>query len=213
MIPPLDVPVLRGSRVRLEPLALKHAPDLARAAEEDRSAYAFTLVPRADEMETFVHTQLARRGVTPFAQVRERDGSAVGCTAFLDPRMWPGRDELCAIEVGFTWLAASAQRTGINTEAKLLLFTHAFEELGVARVDLKTDARNRRSRRAIAGVGARFEGVLRNWQRSWAPGEDDTLRDSAMFSVVSTEWPNVKTTLTTRLTASTQAGPLDETPN
>jgi RimJ/RimL family protein N-acetyltransferase len=100
-----------------------------------------------------------------------------------------------AVEVGGTWLAHFAQRTGINVEAKLLLFTYAFETLGLARVDLKTDARNQRSRRAIERLGARFEGVLRNWSPSWAPGEAGRLRDSAMFSVVEAEWPEVRARL------------------
>jgi RimJ/RimL family protein N-acetyltransferase len=106
---------------------------------------------------------------------------------------------LCAIEVGFTWLAKSAQGTGLNVESKLLLFRHAFESWGVARVDLKTDARNSRSRAAIEGVGARFEGVLRNWSRSWAPGEDGRLRDAAIFSIIATEWPDCRSRLEERL--------------
>jgi N-acetyltransferase len=196
----LDVPVLHGSSVRLEPLATKHAPDLARAAEEDRSSYDFTMVPRATEVEAYLAAQLARDGLTPFAQVRIEDETAVGCTAFWDPRTWPGRDDLRAIEIGWTWLAASAQGTGINAEAKFLLFTYAFEVLGVARVDLKTDARNETSRRAIKRLGAHFEGVLRSWSPSWAPGETGMLRDSAMFSVVADEWPTIKATLHARLT-------------
>jgi RimJ/RimL family protein N-acetyltransferase len=199
MGPRLDVPVLHGSLVRLEPLTIRHAPDLARATEEDRSSYGFTLVPRAAGVEAYLSAQLARDGLTPFAQVRTRDGRAVGCTAFWDPRTWPGRDDLRAIEVGWTWLGASAQGTGINAEAKLLLFTYAFETLGVARVDLKTDARNTRSRRAIERLGAHFEGVLRRWSPSWAPGEEGLLRDSAIFSVVAAEWPAVKTALAARL--------------
>jgi N-acetyltransferase len=195
----LDVPVLHGSLVRLEPLAMRHAPNLARAAEEDRSSYEFTVVPRATEVEAYLAAQFARDGLTPFAQVRMSDGMAVGCTAFCEPRTWPDRPDLCAIEVGWTWLAASAQRSGINVEAKLLLFTYAFETLGVARVDLKTDARNQRSRRAIERLGARFEGVLRNWSPSRAPGEAGMLRDSAMFSVVAAEWPAVKSALGARL--------------
>ncbi|MGN9844415.1 GNAT family N-acetyltransferase [Nonomuraea sp. H19] len=205
----LDVPVLHGSLVRLEPLTMSHAPDLARAAEEDRSAYGFTLVPRADEMKAYLAAQFEREseGLTPFAQVRVRDGLAVGCTAFWDPRTWPGRQDLRAIEIGWTWLAASAQGTGINAEAKFLLFTHAFETLGVTRVDLKTDARNERSRRAIERLGARFEGVLRSWSPSWAPGEEGLLRDSAMFSVVAGEWPAVRAALRTRLaSANVNAG-------
>jgi N-acetyltransferase len=104
----------------------------------------------------------------------------VGATAYWDPRHWPDRDALYAVEVGFTWLAASAQRTGLNAEAKLLLFNHAFEHWGVARVDLKTDARNTVSRNAVERTGARCEGVLWRWSRSWAPGEAGLLRDSAM---------------------------------
>lgn len=196
----LDVPVLCGSLVRLEPLHPRHAADLARAAEEDRSAYGFTLVPRAEEMEAYVKAQRERAGLTPFAQVRVADGRAVGCTAYWDPRTWPGRPELQAVEVGWTWLAASAQGTGINAEAKFLLFTYAFEALGVVRVDLKTDARNLRSRRAMERLGARFEGVLRNWSPSWAPGEEGKVRDSAMFSVIAEEWPEVKAALIARLT-------------
>jgi RimJ/RimL family protein N-acetyltransferase len=199
MGPRLDVPVLHGSLVRLEPLTIRHAPDLARATEEDRSSYGFTLVPRAAGVEAYLSAQLARDGLTPFAQVRARDGRAVGCTAFWDPRTWPGRDDLRAIEVGWTWLGASAQGTGINAEAKLLLFTYAFETLGVARVDLKTDARNARSRWAIERLGAHFEGVLRRWSPSWAPGEEGLLRDSAIFSVVAAEWPAVKGALAGRL--------------
>jgi RimJ/RimL family protein N-acetyltransferase len=208
----LDVPVLHGSLVRLEPLAMGHAPDLAQAAEEDRSSYGFTLVPRAAEVTAYVAAQSARPGVTPFAQVRMRDGMAVGCTTFCDPRMWPDRQDLRAIEVGWTWLAASAQGAGINAEVKRLLFTYAFETLGVVRVDLKTDARNERSRRAIERIGARFEGVLRSWSPSRAPGEAGMLRDSAMFSVVAAEWPAVNSALGARLTNAAQIDPTSPMP-
>jgi N-acetyltransferase len=139
--PLADVPVLHGSLVRLEPLSIRHGTDLAVSAEEDRGAYDFTGVPRGWEVEHFLaaHFDRAKSGkLAPFAQIRQADGRAVGCTAYWDPRFWPGRTELCAIEIGWTWLAASAQRTGINAEAKLLLLEHAFETLGVVRVDLKT---------------------------------------------------------------------------
>jgi N-acetyltransferase len=196
-----DVPVLEGTRVRLVPLGPEHVPDLAVAVEENRSTYGFTTVPRADEVDRYIQTQLDRRddGLFPFAQIRSSDKRAVGCTAYWDPRCWPNRDDLCAIEIGWTWLSASAQMTGINAESKLLLFEHAFESLGVARVDLKTDARNERSRRAIARLGATFEGLLRQWSPSRAPGEDGQLRDSAMFSVIVSEWPIVQATLRRRL--------------
>src|SRR3984885_6708807 len=147
----LDVPPLSGSLVRIEPLSSSHGPDLAEAAEENRAAYGFTWVPRAAAVGDYVREQQERSGLTPFAQVRLADGKAVGCTAHWDQRKWAGSDRLRAIEVGFTWLGASALGTGINAEAKLLLITYAFETLGVVRVDLKTDARNGRSRRSARG--------------------------------------------------------------
>ena len=126
-----DIPVLDGALVRLEPLSMRHAPDLMIAAEEDRGAYRCTRVPRAHDVEEYLagRFELADSGrLVPFAQIRMADGRAVGCTAYWQPRFWPGRPDLCAVEIGWTWLAASAQRTGINTEAKLLLFEHAFEK-------------------------------------------------------------------------------------
>ena len=197
-MPRLEVPTLNGAQVRLEPLSLAHAADLAAAAEEDRSSFTYTWVPRAEEAEDYITTQLECRDegtMVPFAQVRQDQGRAVGCTAYWDFRTWPTSTALCAVEIGYTWLAPSVQRTGINREAKLLLFTYAFETLGVVRVDLKTDARNQRSRRAIEGVGATFEGVLRNWSRSHAAGERGGLRDSAMFSIIADDWPAVKANL------------------
>lgn len=110
--------------------------------------------------------------LAPYAQVERASGQAVGVTAYWDPRSWLAEDRLSAIEVGFTWLAASAQGTGLNTEAKLLLFRHAFESWGV---------------------------VLRNWSRSWAPGESGRLRDSAIFSVIAEEWPQCRARLEERL--------------
>ncbi len=201
-----DVPVLHGSLVRLEPLSVSHGADLAVAAEEDRGAYGFTVVPRAWEVDDYLraHTERAEAGLlVPFAQIRQRDGRAVGVTAYWDPRFWPRGPQppagLCAIDIGWTWLAASAQRTGINAEAKLLLMDYAFETLGVARVGFSPDARNERSRRAIGRLGAQFEGVLRHWSPSRAPAEEGQLRDSALFSVVAAEWPATKATLRSRL--------------
>jgi RimJ/RimL family protein N-acetyltransferase len=195
----IDAVTLRGVLVRLEPLAEEHVPGLAIAAEQDRSAYDFTRVPRAGETAAFVRFLQAREGLTPFAQVRQSDGAPVGCTSYGKPRTRPDNGALFAVEIGWTWLAGSAQRTGINSEAKLLLMTHAFENLGVARLDLLTDSRNQRSRQAIANIGATFEGVLRNWGPSWAPGEEGGLRDSAVFSVTDGEWPQVKSGLTARI--------------
>lgn len=198
----LEGPVLEGTLVRLEPLGHGHTADLAEAAEERRDSYAFTWVPRAGEVGDYVDAQLARAAtgrLAPYAQVSLASGRAVGATSYWEPRCWRSDDKLDAVEVGFTWLAASAQGTGLNAESKLLLFRHAFEEWGVARVDLKTDARNARSRAAIASTGARLEGVLRNWSRSWAPGEEGLLRDSAVFSVTAAEWPECRDRLSARV--------------
>ena len=188
---------------------MRHAPDL-----DDRGGGGPWHVPlhpraaRAGEVEEYLagHFELAESGrLVPFAQIRKADGRAVGCTAYWEPRFWPGRPDLCAVEIGWTWLAASAQRTGINTEAKLLLFEHAFENLKVVRVDLKTDARNERSRLAIERLGARFEGVLRSCSPSHAPGESGLLRDSAMFSLIAPEWPAAKAALRRRLAGAAAA--------
>jgi RimJ/RimL family protein N-acetyltransferase len=195
----LSAPVLTGRRVSLEPLGRRHVPDLSAAASENRTSYGFTWVPSAEEVPSYVDEQLARPGLMPFAQVSSSSGRAVGVTAFWNPRCWPDGAEWYAVEVGFSWLAASAQSTGVNTEAKYLLFRHAFERWRVSRLDLKIDARNARSRAAIASVGACFEGVLRSWSPSWAPGEAGRLRDSAIYSIVAAEWPAVRAGLETRL--------------
>jgi RimJ/RimL family protein N-acetyltransferase len=146
----LDLPMLHGHLVRLEPLGSHHAEDLAGSAEEGRSTFGHTWGPRGSEVEEYLEHQLQQSEaskLTPFAQIRLTDERAVGCTAYWDPRTRPSRPGLCAVEIGWTWLASSAQRTGINVESKFLLLRHAFEQLGVARVDIKTAARNARSRR------------------------------------------------------------------
>ena len=195
-------PVLRGRLVRLEPLSAVHAADLGSAAGEDRTHYGWTGVPRPEAIDAYVAAQLDyldRDERLAFAQISLRDGRAVGCTSFLEPRGLPETGELYALEIGATWLAASAMGTGVNTEAKLLLLRHAFESFGVQRVDLKTDARNERSRRAVAALGATFEGVLRKWSPSRAPGEEGELRDSAMYSITAAEWPDVEDVLAARV--------------
>lgn len=207
---PFDVPVLQGRLVRMEPLDLCHATDLAVAATEDRTTYSYTAVPTSDAVEAYIldhRSRTATGSMCTFAVIRLADGRAVGCTAYWDPRRWVGRDALCALEIGSTWLAASAQRSGINTESKALLLSYAFDEMGVVRVDLKTDARNDRSRRAIAALGAHFEGVLRQWSPSRAPGEEGLLRDSAMFSIIAAEWPAVAARLRRRLDTMSGSAP------
>ncbi|KQX49835.1 MULTISPECIES: GNAT family protein [unclassified Streptomyces] len=201
-------PVLEGASVRLEPLGRQHARGLAEAAEEDRGSYRYTRVPERAEIAAYVDGHLARAEaglLTPYAQVHVPSGRVVGHTSFCEPRPWPSGEGLRAVEIGYTWLAASAQGTGVNTEAKYLLLRHAFDIWGVARVDLMTDARNARSRAAVERVGASFEGVLRNWAPSWVPGEEGRLRDTAVFSVVVEEWPERRAALERRLAASTRS--------
>jgi RimJ/RimL family protein N-acetyltransferase len=198
----LEGPILEGTLVRLEPLEHRHAADLAVAAEVDRGSYSFTWVPRAAEVEQYIDAQLERAAtgrLAPYAQVHKSSGKAVGATAYWEPRFWPETEKLCAVEVGFTWLSSTMQGTGMNVESKLLLFRHAFENWDVVRLDLKTDARNSRSRAAIERVGAKFEGVLRNWSPSWAPGEEGRLRDSAIYSIIAAEWPECRAWLEERL--------------
>lgn len=200
----LAVEVLEGRFVRLEALDHSHVPGLVAAADEDRTAYGYTSVPDGlAAMSRYVAKLCSARiagEAVPFTQVRRSDGHPMGMTRFLSFRYDEVREFPHAVEIGGTWLAASAQRTGINTEAKLLMLSHAFDVWGVGRVDLKTDERNARSRAAIEGIGASFEGVLRNWQPSHVPGEEDMLRDSAMYSVIRADWPDVRERLSRRLT-------------
>jgi RimJ/RimL family protein N-acetyltransferase len=199
----LDAPILAGRIVRLEPLTPAHTEGLIVAAGEDRDTYGFTTVPHGrDPVTAYVRELLAARdaGETiAFVQVRAADDTIVGVSRFLSFRRVPGSEFPYAVEIGGTWLARSAQRTGINVEAKLLLLTHAFDEWNVGRVDFKTDARNARSRAAIAGIGAAFEAVLRSWQPSHVPGEEGMLRDSALYAVVASDWPAVRAALRARL--------------
>jgi RimJ/RimL family protein N-acetyltransferase len=201
---PLTPVTLEGRHVRLEPLALAHVGKLVAAASVDRSTYDLAPVPDGDtEMTAYVSTLLddhAAGLVLPFAQRSVATGELVGCTRFLDPMWWRGRDQLAEVEIGGTWLGARAQRTGINTEAKLLLLEHAFDGLGVWRVAICTDARNQRSRAAIERIGASFEGVLRN-HRLRSDSTVPAPRQTAVFSVIDAEWPDVRSGLQRRLAA------------
>jgi len=203
--PALEVPVLAGRVVRLEPLAHHHGAGLLLAADEDRRHYGWTSVPAdreaCDEYVVAMQREQARGIGVGFAQVRQADDRIVGTTRYLTLRRRPNDVLPYAVEIGGTWLAATAQRTAVNTEAKLLLLTFAFETWGVGRVDFKTDERNERSRAAIGRLGASFEGVLRQWQPSWANGEGGLLRNSAMYSIVADEWTAVKAGLEGRLTS------------
>jgi len=190
-----DVPALAGDCVRLEPLRREYVDELVRAASEDRATFGFAAVPQGLEaMTAYVEALLqdfADGLVVPFVQIDAKTARVVGMTRYLTIRSRPGHGEPYAVEIGGTWLASSAQRTGINTEAKFLLLRFAFETWHVARVDLKTDARNERARMAMVRIGASFEGVLRRWQPSQVVGEQTRYRDTAMFSIVEEDWPAI----------------------
>jgi RimJ/RimL family protein N-acetyltransferase len=200
---------LTGEHARLEPLSMAHVPGLAAAAAEHRGSYAFTRVPDGpDETAAYVLAALDEQAggrVLPLAVVRTRDDAVVGSTRFLDMEVLgrpgvvlPDDDRPPSVlEIGSTWYAASAQRTALNSEVKLLLLAHAFDVWQVLRVTFKTDARNQRSRTAIERLGARFEGI----RRAHTTASDGTIRDSAYYSVVAAEWPNVRDGLRRRLDA------------
>jgi RimJ/RimL family protein N-acetyltransferase len=194
--------VLRSTGVVLEPLSLAHVDDLVVAATEDRSTYGYTWVPHdTATMRAYVETALAderRNWALPFAiRVRATD-HVVGTSRFLDLDFWEGSPIPNTVEIGSTWLGTSAQGTHVNPEIKLLMLGHAFDVWNVHRVTFKTDARNQQSRRAIARLGATFEGV----RRAHKLASDGTIRDSAYFSIVSAEWPAVREQLVQRVAMS-----------
>ncbi|BDV30005.1 GNAT family N-acetyltransferase [Microbacterium terricola] len=183
---------LENSFVRLEPLALDHAADLAVAAEGLESAW-YTSVPRPDEVEAEIGRRLelsASGWMNPFAVRRLDTGRAVGMTTFCDIDQ-PNRH----VEVGYTWIARDAQGTAVNPAAKLLLLAHAFEACDAIAVELRTHFHNRQSRAAIERLGAKQDGILRN-QRI---GPDGSLRDTVVFSILPHEWPTVRRGLEARL--------------
>ena len=180
---------LTGKLVRLEPLTLAHAPDLFAAIRVDPTIWRWWSEPPpedVDGMRTFVAATLQEQAdgsVIAFTQVDQKSGVQAGMTTYMDiQRRHRG------LEIGSTWLGKPWQRTGMNTEAKYLLLRHAFEMLGAARVQLKTDLRNTQSQAAISRLGAVREGVLRKHKLV----RDGFLRDSVMFSIIDDEWPAVK---------------------
>ncbi|MEF2977431.1 GNAT family N-acetyltransferase [Subtercola sp. YIM 133946] len=188
------VPTLVGQRITLEPLSLRHVPDLAEAvAEGDLWQTWYTRIPSPDEMQDAVQHRLdlnAEGSWVPWAVVRHDTGRAVGMSSFLNIRA-----DNRKLEIGSTWLAKSTQRTGINSEAKLLQLTHAFDTLGCVAVEFRTHWHNQQSRAAIARLGAKQDGVLRN-NDLW---RDGTLRDTVVFSIIESEWPTVRLGLTEKV--------------
>ena len=208
--------VLTGKHIRLEPLAYRHVEGLVAASATDASLYQWSPVPRGKvEATSYVDTALASRAAgsaVSFAIVRLNDrlndglndglddgvddGVVIGSTRFfnLERWSWPkghprhGRHDPDVCEIGYTWLARSAIRTAANTEAKVLMLTHAFETWQVVGVCFHTDARNQRSRTALERIGGKFDGILRAHRMA----ADYIARDSVRYSIVAAEWPAVK---------------------
>jgi RimJ/RimL family protein N-acetyltransferase len=191
MRPPERV-TLSGRFVRLEPIEERHRDDLLAAAAEDAATWRYMGAGLADGATAWPAylADAQRPEFVAWATVDVQTGRAVGSTRFGDIAPEHGR-----VEIGWTWIAPSHQRTPINTEAKLLQLTYAFEDRGATRVALKTDGRNERSQRAIERIGGVHEGVLRRHIRL----PDGFIRDTVYYSILAEEWPAVKARLESRL--------------
>lgn len=221
----LDPFVLEGNQVRLEPLRMDHIEALVRAASEDRGSYQWTYTPDGrEQMTAYVADALekvASGAHVAFVTVhRGADGSelVVGATRYCEMHFWqwpPGASHQRhripdVVDIGFTWLSGTAQRSAVNTEAKLLMMEHAFEVWQVHRIGLQTDVRNTRSRTAIERIGGQLDGIM----RADRPGSDDTVRTSARYSIMADEWPPIRQRLRDRLQAeasgrSGYSGPIE----
>jgi RimJ/RimL family protein N-acetyltransferase len=184
--------LLEGAFVRLEPMDLEHHAGLT-AVGLDREIWRRAIAPirTPEEMRNYMDAalQLQREGTAlPFVTVERSSGTVVGSTRFANYDSANRR-----IEIGWTWLAPAWQRTVTNTEAKYLMLTHAFEQLGCVRVELKTDVLNTQSRNAILRIGAKEEGILRKHTLTWT----GRYRDSIYYSILDEEWPQVKARLKT----------------
>lgn len=188
---PLVVPpvTLEGRTVRLEPLTLTHAAELASLCEERIFEFTLKMMHSPAELEGYIGAALeaASQGVEqPFLIREQGTGAALGTTRYMAISRHDRN-----LEIGHTWMTPRVWRTRVNTECKFLLLRHAFETLQVMRVQLKTDRRNARSRAAIERIGAKFEGILRHHMLV----RDGVVRDSALYSILDTEWPEVKARL------------------
>jgi RimJ/RimL family protein N-acetyltransferase len=189
-----DSVTLQGRQVALVPLSSSHHRDLLESVADGRLwTLWYTSVPAPDELAAEIDRRLAlhSRGVmVPFAVIEHSTGQAVGMTSFMN--IDPNNRRL---EIGSTWYRKRVQRTGVNTECKLLLLTHAFETLDCIAVEFRTHFLNRQSRAGIERLGARLDGVLRQHMI----GRGGTLRDTCVYSILDREWPTVKAHLTHRL--------------
>ena len=193
-MPFLEPVTLTGELVTLEPLQVEHHDELVTAASDGRLwELWYTSVPAPDTMAADIDERLARKQdgtMLPFVVRRIADDTVVGETTFCN-----AEPEVPRVEIGYTWTARSAHSTGVNAESKLLLLTHAFDVLGCIAVEFRTHWHNQQSRAAIARLGAKQDGVLRNHRRM----PDGSLRDTVVFSILDTEWPAVRSGLRHRL--------------
>ncbi|WP_420787844.1 GNAT family N-acetyltransferase [Shewanella chilikensis] len=185
---------LTGEHVILEPLSQDHLPALSLAvADGELWRLWYTSVPHPDEMKEYIQQALEseQRGETLAFAVRSRDsGAIVGCTRICN---WDQANR--RLEIGYTWYAKSVQRSAINTETKLLLLEYAFETLDVMAVEFRTHFHNQASREAITRLGAKQDGILRNHRLL----KDGSVRDTVVYSIIDSEWPEVKQGLKDRL--------------
>ena len=188
-----EQPVLEGSHVLLRPMVRSDAPAILDAASDGRLWELFyTSVPDADGIETYLGTALAEKGfgrAMPFVVIEKASGKIIGATRYL--RM---NEDALRLEIGATFYAKRTQRTAINSETKLLLLQHAFEALNCQCVQIRTDAFNFQSQRAIERLGAKKDGILRN--HAYLKGR---LRDLVVYSIIANEWEGVKRNLQMRL--------------
>lgn len=191
---PLSPVTLEGAHVRLVPLAIEHAPALLPVAlHEELWRWTISRVESAADLDRYIAAALRERELgtaLPFATIHRANGQPVGSTRFGNYDADNRR-----VEIGWTWIAPEFQRTSVNTEAKLLMLRHAFEELECIRVELKTDALNEKSRAAIERLGAVQEGLFRKHMVT----SSGRLRDTVYYSILAEEWPGVRLRLERRL--------------
>jgi RimJ/RimL family protein N-acetyltransferase len=184
---PIDPVTLEGRVVRLEPLALSHLDALcAVGLDPELWQYTLTIVQTREDMRSYLETALKAReqgSALPFVIIERAANTVVGSTRYLNIDQQNKK-----LEIGSTWVARRWQRTAVNTEAKYLLLRHAFEVLGCVRVEFKTDVLNRQSRAALLRIGAKEEGILRKHLIT----QTGRVRDTVYFSILDTEWPDVK---------------------
>jgi len=195
---------LEGTHVRMEPLSTEHHDDLCESVcDGELWQLWYTVIPRPEHMENEIQRRLdeqARGSMCPFAVIDPASGRAVGMTTYMNIDAANRR-----VEIGSTWYRRSVQRTALNTDAKRLLLSHAFDDLNAIAVEFRTHFFNHASRRAIERLGAKLDGVLRSHQITVHPQAAGTLRDTCVYSIIAAEWPVVSANLEYALAKSRQA--------